>query len=184
MLSENQKKELLKYARAVIKAELFREKPSYELPDDDIYQEKCGAFVTLHKNGELRGCIGYIKAYKSIKDTIKDMAIAAAFNDPRFPPLQKEELNSIEIEISLLSELKKIDSINEIEVGKHGLYVERGYFSGLLLPQVATEWNWDKKTFLNQVCAKAMMPYDCWKYNDTEIYIFTAEIFSESDFSF
>ncbi len=180
-VTEKHKRELLKYAREVIRAKLFKEEIAYSLPNDPLYEKKSGAFVTIHKKGQLRGCIGYIKAYKTIRETIKDMAIAAAFKDPRFPPLSKEEFSDIDIEISLLSELKKIDSIEEIEVGKHGLYVENGFYSGLLLPQVATEWNWDKITFLNQVCNKAMMSSDCWRDPQTDIYIFTAEIFSENE---
>ncbi len=178
-MNSKQRKELLKYARAVIEAKLYNDEPKFILPNDPAYEEKAGAFVTLHKNGDLRGCIGYIKAYKTIRETIHDMAIATAFKDPRFAPLQREELPYINIEISLLSPLKEIKSIEEIVVGKHGLYVENGFYSGLLLPQVATEWGWDKITFLNEVCHKAMMPSNCWKSKGTKIHIFTAEIFSE-----
>jgi len=105
------------------------------------------------------------------------MAIQAAFHDPRFNALTKEEYDDIEIEISVLSPLKKIDSIDEIQVGTHGIYIEKGFYSGLLLPQVATEYGWDRKTFLEHTCYKAGLPKDAYKEKDTNIYIFSADIF-------
>ena len=140
-------------------------------------KQQRGAFVTLHKNGELRGCIGYIVPYDSLDSTVKKMAVAAAFEDPRFPPLRKEEFEEIDIEISALTPLKKINNINEIEVGKHGILIRKGPYSGVLLPQVATEYNWDRITFLSQTCMKAGLHSNCWQDEDTEIYIFSAEVF-------
>jgi AmmeMemoRadiSam system protein A len=134
----------------------------------------------LHKHGQLRGCIGYIEGIKSIYDTIKEMAIAAAFQDPRFPALQKDELDQIDIEISLLTPLEKVESKEDIKIGKHGLLIRNGFNSGLLLPQVATEWNWDVETFLEQTCRKAGLHGNCWKESSTQIFRFSAEIFSES----
>jgi len=171
---------LLKLARNTIEKELQESTTELERPNDDFYSEKRGAFVTLHKNGELRGCIGFIEGVKPIYETIKEMAIAAAFKDPRFPPVQKAELPKIEIEISILTPLKEISSVSEIEIGKHGLLIRKGFNSGLLLPQVATEWNWDAETFLQQTCLKAGMNRNCWQDKDTQIFRFSAEIFSES----
>jgi len=107
------------------------------------------------------------------------MAVAAAFDDPRFPPLKAEELKDLELEISVLSPLKKIRDIHEIEVGKHGLYIVRGYHSGLLLPQVAIEYGWDRETFLEETCYKAGLPPDAWRDAQTEIYVFSADYFGE-----
>ncbi len=180
MLSEEQKKFLLNLARKTIKAEIEKSKLSITCPDEPIYQRKTGGFVTLHKAGKLRGCIGYVIAYKSLFETIKEMAKAAAFNDPRFPSLQKSELEHIEIEISVLSELIPVQSVDEIKIGRDGLLIQNSFTSGLLLPQVATEWKWDRKTFLEQTCNKAGLDRNCWQQPDTEIFRFFAEIFSES----
>jgi AmmeMemoRadiSam system protein A len=107
------------------------------------------------------------------------MAVAAAFQDPRFPPLGPEELADLELEISVLTPMQRIQKVEEIQVGKHGLYIVRGIYRGLLLPQVATEHNWDRLTFLEQTCAKAGLPADAWKDPAAQIYVFSAEIFSE-----
>ena len=105
------------------------------------------------------------------------MAEAAAFRDPRFGPVRESELSELEFEISVLTPLKKIKDVNEIQVGKHGIYLKRGWYSGLLLPQVATEYGWDRQTFLEHTCQKAGLPSNAWKEKDTEIYIFSADIF-------
>lgn len=139
--------------------------------------EKKGAFVTLKKHGRLRGCIGQIRALRPLSQTVIDMAQAAAFEDPRFPPVSKEELPDLSIEISVLSPLRLIEDIQEIEVGRHGLYLERGFQSGLLLPQVAVEYRWDVPTFLEQTCLKAGLPPQAWKDKKTKIYLFSAEVF-------
>ena len=135
--------------------------------------------VTLKKNGHLRGCIGYIKAYKPLCETVQEMAIAAAFRDPRFPSLKPDEVKQLTFEISVLSPLKRIHDVNEIEVGKHGLYMIRGHKSGLLLPQVATEYGWDRTTFLKETCHKAGLQPDAWMDAATEIYIFSADYFGD-----
>lgn len=142
-----------------------------------VLKESRGAFVTLHKDGRLRGCIGHITAHDPLAATIEMMAKAAAFEDPRFPPLSADELNAIDLEISVLTPLKLIKSIDEIKVGIHGLYMKRGHYSGILLPQVATEYGWDRETFLEHTCLKAGMPKDAWKDKETDIYIYSAEIF-------
>jgi len=176
-LTDEEKEILHKIARAAIASRCTGGKyPEIKFTSKTL-KEKRGAFVTLHKRGNLRGCIGYISAQKPLHETIKEMALAAAFQDNRFNPVKKDELKDINIEISVLTPLKKIDSIEEIEVGKHGIYITKGYYSGILLPQVATEYGWDRNTFLEHTCTKAGLPTDAWKKKDTEIYIYSADIF-------
>lgn len=179
MLNARQEQELLALARSVITCRL--QGGSYRTPDDEVFQREYGAFVTLHKDGKLRGCIGYIEGYKDIVSSIAEMAIAAAFRDPRFPPVQAAELPDLQIEISLLSPLVLVQDISEIQVGRDGLFLQQGSASGLLLPQVATEWNWDRATFLTQVCSKAGLPDKAWQHESAELYRFTAKIFSEQN---
>jgi AmmeMemoRadiSam system protein B/AmmeMemoRadiSam system protein A len=178
-LNEQDKKVLLKTARKSIENALSNKKNPTVESDSPILKEKRGAFVTLTKNGILRGCIGYIHALKPLDETIIEMAQAAAFRDPRFPPITKEEFDDLEIEISVLTPVKEIDDINEIEVGKHGIIIERGGYSGLLLPQVATDYGWDRETFLEHTCNKAGLPTDAWQKEGTKIKIFSADIFHE-----
>jgi hypothetical protein len=176
-LSDKDKKDLKDIARKTIECKVKgKPLPDFKI-DSEILKEKRGAFVTINKEGHLRGCIGYIYAMKPLYITIQEMAEAAALNDPRFPPVTEDELDKLEIEISVLTPLKKIKDINQIQIGKDGLYMKRGYYSGLLLPQVATEYKWDVNTFLEETCHKAGMRGDCWKDKDTEIYIFSADIF-------
>jgi AmmeMemoRadiSam system protein A len=176
-LSAADKKTLHEIARQSIAAGLQGQPPPLLPPVSGVLQEPRGAFVTLHHRGQLRGCIGYIEAVKPLAQTVQEMAAAAAFKDPRFPPLTPEEFQDIQIEISVLSPLRRIHSIDEIEVGRHGLYIRRGLRHGLLLPQVATEHHWDRFTFLQQTCWKANLPTTAWQDPQTEIYIFSADIF-------
>ena len=176
-LNEYEKDILHKIAYESIKSKLENRPFLLEYEVTPNLAQKRGAFVTLHKFGQLRGCIGNIIGIEPLHETVKNMARAAAFEDPRFPSLKYEELKDIDIEISVLSPLKKVKDINEIEVGKHGIYLRKGFYSGLLLPQVATEYNWDRLTFLDQTCIKAGMQPGCWKDRDTEIYIFSADVF-------
>jgi AmmeMemoRadiSam system protein A len=138
-----------------------------------------GAFVTLKISGRLRGCIGHIEGSRPLRQTIEAMAKAAAFQDPRFPPLGSNEASSISIEISILSPLKQISQPDQIEVGKHGLVVEKGFHRGLLLPQVAEEYKWEREVFLEHTCRKAGLPADAWQDADTRIFVFSAEVFGE-----
>ena len=178
-LTDKEKATLLNIAQNAIEAEMnHQEIPELKI-DSETLKQKRGAFVTLKKNGDLRGCIGYIKAYKPLGETVQEMAIAAAFHDPRFPSLKPDEVKQLTFEISVLSPLKRIHDINEIEVGKHGLYMIRGHKSGLLLPQVATEYGWDRQTFLKQTCYKAGLHPDAWMDDATEIYIFSADYFGD-----
>jgi AmmeMemoRadiSam system protein A len=148
-----------------------------------ILNEERGAFVTLHKHGDLRGCIGYIQAYKPLLETILEMAESAALKDPRFPPVTSDEVDELDIEISVLSPLEDITDVSRIEVGIHGIIIEQGWHKGLLLPQVATEQQWDRDTFLSQTCIKAGLPPDAWKKKNTRIQIFSAEVFGEKELS-
>ncbi len=176
-LSEKDKKILHEIARTVIEKACRRERiPEFKV-DSPILKEPRGAFVTLHKNGQLRGCIGQIRATQPLYKTVAEMAYAAAFEDPRFPPLRAEELPYIDIEISVLTPFRKISDISEIEIGKHGLMIRKNGYSGLLLPQVPVEWHWGLEEFLEHTCLKAGLNKDAWKDKETEIYVFSAEVF-------
>lgn len=152
--------------------------PRFEIKDNKLL-EKRGVFVTLKKKGELRGCVGYIQPVLPLYRAIIDMTVAAASKDMRFIPVHKGELKDIKIEISILTPLKPIKSIDEIEVGRDGIFIKKGNNSGLLLPQVATEYNWDREEFLRQTCIKAGLYKNAWKDKNTEIYTFQTKIISE-----
>ncbi|MCX5813227.1 MAG: AmmeMemoRadiSam system protein A [Proteobacteria bacterium] len=175
-ISEEEKADLKRLARNAIEAVLFG-KQGEAAHISERLKEKGGAFVTIKKKGDLRGCIGYIHATLPICDTVREAAIQAAFHDPRFDPVDLKEWKDIDIEISVLTPMKKIEDTAEIEVGIHGLYIQKGYHSGLLLPQVATEHNWDRMTFLEHTCYKAGLQKDAWKSKDTYIHIFSADVF-------
>jgi AmmeMemoRadiSam system protein A len=178
-LTDKEKTALLDIAKGAIEAGIdHQEMPEIKI-DSETLKLKRGAFVTLKKHGHLRGCIGYIKAYKPLWETVQEMAVAAAFHDPRFPSLKKSELRDLTFEISVLSPFTRIKDIKEIEVGKHGLYMVNGIRSGLLLPQVAIEYGWDRETFLKETCYKAGLPLDSWMDESTEIYIFSADYFGD-----
>jgi AmmeMemoRadiSam system protein A len=178
-LSEMEKKALLAIVRKTIEARLTGKPiPEFQL-GSEVLKEKKGAFVTLKKHDHLRGCIGYIEARKPLYKTVGEMALAAAFDDPRFPPLKPDEFKNLAVEISILSQLKEVKDINEIEVGVHGLYITKGFHSGLLLPQVAMEYGWDRLTFLQETCHKAGLQRDAWKEKDANVYIFSAEVIGE-----
>ena len=181
-LNKEEKVYLLKLVRSTITHYLQTGKLIESTHDSDKLKEKFGVFVTLHKNGKLRGCIGYIEGIDALHNAVVVMAHSAAFRDPRFPPVDMDEVDDLEIEISVLSPLKKIEKIDEITVGQHGLVIKQGLSRGLLLPQVAPEWGWDRKEFLEQTCQKAGLPKNAWEDQQTEIYIFSAEIFNEKDF--
>jgi AmmeMemoRadiSam system protein A len=143
--------------------------------------QRGGAFVSLHRKGELRGCIGHIEAAEPLGKVVPRCAVAACSSDPRFPPLAPEELKDIAIEISLLGALEPIKGPADVEVGRHGLLVQRGWQRGLLLPQVAAELEWDAETFLARTCQKAGLPRDAWKQDDVRVWRFEAEVFGEND---
>jgi len=151
------------------------------------FDKKMGVFVTINKNEDLRGCIGYPYPIKALGDAIVDAAISAATQDPRFPSLKKDELDKINIEVTILSEPQRLEIKNRkdlpkmIKIGQDGLIVKKGFYQGLLLPQVPVEWDWEPEEFLCQTCFKAGLPPDCWLDEDTEIYKFEGQIFEEKD---
>lgn len=179
MLSEKEKEELLSIARKTLEVYLTERKiPSIETKSENLKQSG-GAFVTLHENEALRGCIGVFEAPEPLYQNVQRMAVAAATEDPRFFPVTFEELSGIDIEISVLSPRKPIKDINEIIVGKHGIWVSRGINRGVLLPQVATEQKWNREEFLSHTCMKAGLDQDTWKGGNLNIEIFSAEVFGE-----
>ncbi len=176
-LSESEKKTLHEIALQAIQHRCRGQSVPALPPLSPKLNEHRGAFVCLHKGEELRGCIGMIEAGAPLHETIKDMAIQAAFADPRFCPLAKEELGEIDLEISVLTPLELMNDPSEIEIGKHGLLIRQGYHSGLLLPQVATENGWDRMQFLEWTCRKAGLPKKAWKDPDARVYLFSADVF-------
>jgi len=177
-LTPRQKRELLAMARTAIDTYLSQRKVPQPQPADPRLMRPGAAFVTLTQGEELRGCIGYIEAVHPLCQTVTQCAIAAAVSDPRFPPLRAFELKEVKLQISVLSPLREIQDVSEIKVGRDGILIEKGGQKGLLLPQVATEYHWDKKTFLEQTCYKAGLPKDAWRQG-AKIFIFSAEIFDE-----
>lgn len=179
-LNERQQQILLAVVKEAIQSKLSGKKlPKYDF-EDEIFHAKRGAFVTLHKNSQLRGCIGYIVGVAPLIETIQRMAIASAFEDPRFPSLEKEEFKYLNIEISVLTPLKKVKDISEIKIGRDGLLIKKGFYQGLLLPQVAEEEGWDVETFLKHTCLKAGLYPDAWKEKDASIEKFSAQIFAQN----
>lgn len=182
ILSDTEKENLLQIARTTIKE--YLEEVKIPVVENSLItgamETKCGAFVTLHKNGQLRGCIGRFVADEPLYLIVQKMAVAAATEDNRFPVVEKEELSEIDIEISVLTPLEKIESIDEIEMGRHGIYIKKGFSSGTFLPQVALETGWTKEEFLGY-CSKnkAGLGWDGWK--DADIYIYEALIFEEKN---
>jgi AmmeMemoRadiSam system protein B/AmmeMemoRadiSam system protein A len=175
--TDEDKDYLKKLAVGAITAVLKGKQFEAEEPMSRILKEKRGAFVTITIDGMLRGCIGLIRAVKPLYEAVAEMAVAAAFEDPRFMPMTEKELKNVAIEISVLSPLIRVDDPNEIKVGRDGLVIHSEGHSGLLLPQVATEHQWDRTTFLEQTCLKAGLPKQGYKDKGAEIYRFTAEVF-------
>jgi MEMO1 family protein len=176
-LSSAEKTQLRRIARESIEARLGQGKAPDCQNVSGALREPRGAFVTLKKRGELRGCIGHIVGTRPLAETVAEMAQAAAFRDLRFAPLSSSELPQVDIEMSVLTPLQRIATPDQVQVGLHGIYLKRGHSSGLLLPQVATEYGWDRTTFLEQTCRKAGLEKDAWKDKATEIYIFSADVF-------
>ncbi len=181
-LSKSQKKELIKIARQGLN-QFVSKKQIYAATTDDLELKKeRGLFLTLRKNSNLRGCLGSIVARKPLYLEVRDMAIAAASQDSRFQPVLKSELNSINIEISVLSPLEEIDDVEKIELKKHGVMVKKGLKSGVFLPQVAVETGWGKEEFMNNLCEhKAGFLADSWKTKECQIFIFSSEVFDEKE---
>ncbi len=168
---------LLSVARQAIAAALEQREYLPE-PLNDHLAEPRGVFTTLHIGGQLRGCVGQVIANASLTQAVAETAVSAAFSDPRFAPLTIDELPQVNIEISVLSPLRPIRA-RDVECGRHGLLVSLGGYRGLLLPQVATEYNWEAETFLEQTCRKAGLPPNAWQHPQAQIFGFTAELFGE-----
>jgi uncharacterized protein (TIGR00296 family) len=184
MLNKDEGTRAVKLARKSLT--LFVNKRERARPEDlpSVFNEKRGVFVTLNKDDNLRGCIGYPQPIMELGKAIVDSAINAGTTDPRFPPVTPEELGDIVIEVTVLTEprpynVKKHQLPDAVEIGRHGLIISRGMFSGLLLPQVATEWNFDAIDFLSQTCLKAGLPADAWIDPETEVMYFEGQIFAE-----
>lgn len=180
MPSAGDRAALLAWARESIAARLEGRKAA-AAPSSPALSREAGAFVTLSREGSLRGCIGRITASGPLVETVHEMALAAAFEDPRFSPLSAKELPEVEIEITILSPLARLSSVEDIEMGRHGLYLVKGWHSGLLLPQVPTEFGWDRDTFLEQLCYKAGLPKGAWREPEAELFAFEGAVFNEGD---
>lgn len=181
-MNENQKKILLETARKTVEAAVVGKKIDRPKSDDPELNTHCGCFVTLKNKGELRGCIGQFVSNKPLIELVSDMAVAAATGDPRFMAdrITPKEVKELDIEISVLSPLKKTDNPLNLRLGIDGIYIKKGYANGCFLPQVATETGWSKEEFLSYCCShKAGLKPDAWKDKNTEVYLFTAEIIEE-----
>src|ERR1043166_2386349 len=179
MLSASDKQFLLKVARDTVESVVNNSPLPQSEPCPPALKQPCGAFVTLRQESELRGCIGYTEDAKPLVETVQEVAAKAATDDPRFMAVSPAELPSIEIEISVISSMKPVKNIDEIEIGKHGLLLEWRDLRGLLLPQVPVEYGWNKEMFLNQVSRKAGLPAIAWRDPETNLFTFTAEVFNE-----
>lgn len=180
MLNQAQQQELLKIARKTIETYIISHNvPDFKVTDLSLI-EKRGVFVTLHKEHQLRGCIGYIMPIEPLYLAVSKMAVESATADPRFPPVTKEELAKLEIEISVLTVPERVKNLDDIILGTHGVIVRKGGRGGVFLPQVATETGWSKEEFLTELCEqKAGLPAEAWKDPDTELYTFSAQVFQE-----
>lgn len=178
-----QQQSLLALARESVSRRLMVDRDGPPFTDDPLFNEPLGAFVTLHLSGMLRGCIGMIETEQPLRETVREMALAAAFRDPRFPPVQAGEFARLDFEISILSPVVPLDDPALLRVGEHGLIVSRGGRKGLLLPQVPLEQGWDREQFLRHCCLKAGLPPDAWEVQQPEparLEIFTAFVFGEN----
>lgn len=183
MFTPEEKRELVAIARKAIGDALHGRSSVVQIPPEGSLARPGGAFVTLRIEGDLRGCIGYIQAPMPLAEVVAEVAEKAALEDLRFPPLSLQEFEHTKIEISVLSPLVKVTDINEIVVGEHGLLLELRHSRGLLLPQVAQEYGWDRETFLDNTARKAGLPRHAWKEPEAIIYVFTAEIIQEEEFA-
>jgi hypothetical protein len=178
-LNAHEKQALLAIARKAIVHGVQTGQEYIEPREEKTLNQRNGCFVTIKQNQQLRGCIGNFQSELPLFKEVAQMAQASASKDPRFYPLKEEDLTNFNLEISVLSPLRKVESIEEIEVGTHGIYIEKSFYRGVLLPQVATEHNWDRQTFLKQTCIKAGLHTDAWEAEDADIYVFSAQVFGE-----
>ncbi len=179
-MNDTQKQTLLKVARDTVKAVIRREPTETPQSDDSELNAPCGCFVTLKNHGRLRGCIGQFTSDSPLIELVGQMAKSSATSDPRFfaDPISISELDQLDVEISVLSPLQRTDEPLSLRLGVDGIYIKRGHMSGCFLPQVATETGWSKEEFLSYCCAhKAGLAADAWRDPETEVYLFTAEVF-------
>ena len=181
-LAEREKKLLLQIARSALTLGVANKPPLQEFPSEEILQQPAGAFVTLHRRGRLRGCVGQLPGRDALVAVVAHCARAAALDDSRFEPVGLGELSEIDIEVSVLAALEDV-TLEAIETGKHGLVVSQGRQRGVLLPQVASQFNWGAQRFLEETCVKAGLERDAWKDPATRVQAFTAEVFSEAAFA-
>jgi AmmeMemoRadiSam system protein A len=178
LLTKDEQEELLKIARdAIVSYVTNAALPAVETASAGLNLES-GCFVTIKQHRQLRGCIGNFVSDQPLYRLVQEMAVSAATRDPRFYPMKPQDLDGFELEISVLSPLELISSVEEIQVGVHGIYLSKNSYRGVLLPQVATEYGWDRETFLKHTCLKAGLPENAWQ-KDCEIYIFSALVFGE-----
>lgn len=178
LLTKREQKELLKIARNTIVAYVTTGQiPPAGTTSKGLACEN-GCFVTIKQHERLRGCIGNFVSDQPLYSLVQEMAVSAATRDPRFYPMKPQDLDDFNLEISVLSPLEKITSVDQIQVGKHGIYIVKDSYRGVLLPQVATEYGWDRDTFLKHTCIKAGLPENAWQ-KECDIYIFSALVFGE-----
>ena len=180
MLTPELQRELLTIARGALEARVRRTRTATAAKADDASQPRCGAFVTIFCRGELRGCLGRVTSTRPLPELIDHLAREVADSDPRFDPVQPGELPHISVEVSVLTPEREIASVDEIEIGRHGLIVEQGSRRGLLLPQVPTQHEWNRETFVAQTCLKAGLPADAWR-RGVRMFVFEAQVFGEED---
>ena len=181
LFTEAQQRALVEIARAAVTEAITGQHADAPRPHDlASLPEATGAFVTLKRDGQLRGCIGTLECRRPLADEIARAAVSAAREDPRFDAIRPAELDDLDVEVSVLGPLEEIDPRDPgaIEIGRHGLVVEQGRRRGLLLPQVATEWGWDRVEFLAHTCTKAGLPADCWQ-RGAKVYRFAADVFGD-----
>ena len=180
-LTREEKEYLMQIAKEAVYNRIRGKSYTPPPPPTEKLARPSGVFVTLKNRGVLRGCIGYVIPIKPLYIATAEVAGEAAVNDPRFSPVRPEEFDDLEFEISVLTPLEKVEDINEIEVGKHGLLIRAGYYQGVLLPQVPVEYGWDRYEFLDNTCLKAGLSPGCWKEPGVEIYKFSAYVFTDKD---
>ncbi|MFN8628379.1 MAG: AmmeMemoRadiSam system protein A [Candidatus Binatia bacterium] len=179
-LTDAERGALLQIARASIRAAMQRTLAPAREPSTPPLDEPAAVFVSLHQNGRLRGCIGSLTADRPLREAVARMAVSAAFDDPRFPPLTERELPATAIEISRLGPLTPAGPA-QLCPGRHGIYLTNGGNHAVFLPQVARQHRWDRETLLNELCVKALLPPEAWKQAGTALMLFEAEVFSDED---
>lgn len=177
MIRPDERHALLRFARQCLEARV-RGLPAPLPAPDGVFQAPAGAFVSVHCAADLRGCLGRLEADLPLGAVIGHLAAVVADSDPRFPPLALHELSLVRLEISVLGPEEEVLDVEAIEIGRHGLIVERGRARGLLLPQVAVSYGWDRETFLGHTCLKAGLPKDAWRAG-VRVLAFEAQVFGE-----